>query len=74
VPELKSWKPKDSTIKETLQEHPDYPSALFLCDALTEWKIDNQGVRLTLEDLQKNQFAGHNLYPWWRWRTFYHLV
>jgi len=43
----------DSTIEETLQAHPDYPSALSICDALTEWKIDNQGVQLAPEDLPK---------------------
>jgi uncharacterized membrane protein len=41
----------DSTIEETLQEHPDYPSPLALCDALTEWKIDNMGVKLEPEEL-----------------------
>jgi len=36
----------DSTIQATLDDHPDYPGPLALCDALTEWKIDNMGVQL----------------------------
>ena len=39
----------DSTIQATLDDHPDYPSPLALCDALTEWKIDNMGIQLEPE-------------------------
>ena len=43
----------DSTIKTTLENHPNYQSMLATCDALTEWKIDNRAVQLTLEELQE---------------------
>jgi protein-disulfide isomerase/uncharacterized membrane protein len=41
----------DSTIQATLDDHPDYPSPLAFCDALTEWKIDNMGVQLEPAEL-----------------------
>ncbi|BAV04396.1 Peptidase C39 family protein [Filimonas lacunae] len=41
----------DSTISETLQNHPDYPSMLSLHDALHSWKIDTRIVRASIEDL-----------------------
>lgn len=44
-------KVNDATIKTTLADHPNNGTVLALCDALTEWRIDNVGVRLEAEDL-----------------------
>lgn len=38
-------KVNSSTINETLQQHPDYPSLLSLSDALKQWDIDNVALK-----------------------------
>ncbi|TAN14302.1 MAG: hypothetical protein EPN37_11875 [Chitinophagaceae bacterium] len=41
----------NTTLKETLQEHPDYPSLLSISDSLRTWKVDSMGVKVTFEQL-----------------------
>ena len=33
-------------VRETLPQHPDYPSLLSLSDTLDEWKVENTALRL----------------------------
>ncbi len=40
-----------STVNETLQNHPDYPSLLSISDSLSKWKIDNAAIKTTAEKL-----------------------
>src|SRR5699024_6042583 len=40
-----------SSIRESLQEHPDYPSMLSVADVLSAWKIKSLGVQLPVERL-----------------------
>jgi len=41
------WVPVTSqTIKQTLRQHPDFPSLLSLSDALDEWQVDNAAIQL----------------------------
>ncbi len=42
-----------STIHETLQNHPDYPSILSMSDALKKWKVDNIVIMADKENLNK---------------------
>ncbi len=39
------------TIKDSLRFHPEYPSLKSICDALSDWKIDNYPMRLDREEL-----------------------
>ncbi len=34
------------TIRQTLQQHPDFPSLLSISDALDEWQVDNAAIQL----------------------------
>jgi len=40
-----------STISDTLQNHPSYPSLLSISDAFTKWNIDNTSYELNSEIL-----------------------
>ncbi len=40
-----------TTVTETLQEHPDYPSLLSISDSLHRWKINNISLQLEPEKL-----------------------
>jgi uncharacterized membrane protein len=41
----------NTTLKETLQEHPDYPSLLSISDSLRTWKVESVGVKVPFEQL-----------------------
>lgn len=41
----------DSTLIQTLQEHPDYPSLLSIADSLQQWKVTSMGVKVAPEQL-----------------------
>ncbi len=43
-----------TTIRQTVENHPDYPSLLSLSDALDEWQIDNAALHLnSVEQLRE---------------------
>jgi uncharacterized membrane protein len=42
-----------STIKATLETHPDYPGILSISDALKQWKVDNSILRIDKEKLHE---------------------
>jgi len=35
------------TIRQTLNQHPDFPSLLSVSDALDEWQVDNAAIQLS---------------------------
>ena len=41
----------DTTVSDTLQNHPDYPSLLSLHDALHSWNIDTRAIKIEKADL-----------------------
>ncbi|TKC13118.1 hypothetical protein FA048_05765 [Pedobacter polaris] len=43
-------KVSDSTIKNALEDHPDYPSLLSISDCLTEWYVANDAYQIDKED------------------------
>lgn len=43
----------DTTVNETLLNHPDYPSLLSISDALKRWKIENMAVKVEKEKLDE---------------------
>lgn len=49
---LLNVKVSDSTLSQTLQEHPDYPSLLSIADSLQMWKVETTGVRTTYNQLR----------------------
>ncbi len=43
-----------ATVRQTLEQHPDFPSLLSLSEVLTDWKIDNTALQLnTTEQLRE---------------------
>lgn len=40
-----------STIDQTLQEHPDYPSFLSIADSLSKWNIESIAIQTTADKL-----------------------
>ena len=36
----------NATVNETLQNHPDWPSMLWISDSLTKWNITNGAGKL----------------------------
>ncbi len=42
-----------STIKATLENHPDYPSILSISDALKQWKVDSYTLQVDKEKLHQ---------------------
>lgn len=42
-----------STIKATLENHPDYPSLLTISDSLKQWKVDNCLLKVDKEKLHQ---------------------
>jgi len=42
-----------TTISETLQNHPNYPSLLSIGDSLKHWQIDNVILKTTPEKLKE---------------------
>lgn len=43
----------NTTIIETIQNHPNYPSLLSISDALKQWKINNAVAQIAPEQLQE---------------------
>jgi len=39
-------KVNNSTVDETLQNHPDWPSLLSISDALSKWNIPNAATKI----------------------------
>ncbi|HEY6976521.1 MAG TPA: hypothetical protein VH396_09525 [Chitinophagaceae bacterium] len=37
----------NTTVNETLQNHPDYPSLLSISDALKQWHIENVAFKVS---------------------------
>lgn len=42
-----------STIRKTIEEHPDYPSILSISDSLKKWKIDNVALEIDAHKLDE---------------------
>jgi uncharacterized membrane protein len=42
----------NSTIKESLKSHPDYPTLKSVCDVLNDWKVDNFPLKYQPEELK----------------------
>lgn len=38
-------------LRNTLGEHPDYPSLLSVTDSLKKWKVDSVGVKVSFDEL-----------------------
>lgn len=51
--ELLKVKVTRSTISETLQSHPDWPSLLCISDSLNLWKVPNAGAKMNKEDIDQ---------------------
>ncbi len=45
----------NSTIRENLQSHPEYPSLFAISDCLKEWGISNQSYRIGKTDYNPNE-------------------
>lgn len=45
-----------TTVQESLQNHPDYPSLTAISDCLNEWKVDNQAFRLAINDIKLDKY------------------
>jgi len=43
----------NSTVNETLQNHPDWPSLLSISDSLNKWKISNSAGKINSEDIDQ---------------------
>ena len=46
----------NSTVNETLQQHPSYPSILSISDSLKKWSVDNIVSKLDAEQLSQLSF------------------
>jgi len=46
-------KVSNSTVNETLRNHPDWPSLLCVSDSLSKWHISNAAGRITIDDIDK---------------------
>lgn len=44
-------KVNNSTLSQTLQEHPDYPSLWSVLDSLHTWKVESMGIKASFEEL-----------------------
>lgn len=49
---LLSVKVNNSTVNETLQNHPDWPSLLCISDSLEKWNIPNAGAKIQMEYIE----------------------
>ena len=45
-----------NTLKTAFKFHPDYPSLSTLSDVLSEWKVDNLAVKISIQQLQEIDF------------------
>jgi uncharacterized membrane protein len=50
-------KVSDITVKNCLNNHPDYPSLLAIRGCLNEWNIDNYGHRINKEEINVNEIS-----------------
>ena len=46
-------KVNNSTVNETLQNHPDWPSLLCISDSLQKWNIPNAAGKMKMEDIDQ---------------------
>jgi uncharacterized membrane protein len=46
----------ENTLKSAFKFHPDYPSLSTLSDVLSEWKVDNLAVKISIQQLQEINF------------------
>src|ERR1700730_2621208 len=46
-------KVNNSTVDETLQNHPDWPSLLCISDSLRKWNVPNAAGRVSKEDIDQ---------------------
>jgi uncharacterized membrane protein len=42
----------NTTVNESLQDHPDWPSLLCIADSLNKWKVPNTAAKVELEQIQ----------------------
>lgn len=42
-----------STVIDTIESHPDYPSLYSISDSLQKWKIENLALKVEAENLEK---------------------
>lgn len=49
--ELLNVKVTKTSVKNLLQNHPDYPSLLSISDALKKWNLENGSIQIEKEDL-----------------------
>jgi len=50
---LLSVKVNNSTVDETLQNHPDWPSLLCISDALSKWNIPNAAGKIEKQEIER---------------------
>jgi ABC-type bacteriocin/lantibiotic exporter with double-glycine peptidase domain len=50
---LLNVKVTDSTIDETLQNHPDWPSLLCVSDSLNKWNVPNAAGRIEVSEIDQ---------------------
>ncbi len=43
----------NTTVNETLLNHPDYPSLLSISDALKQWNIETAAIKITEDKLEE---------------------
>lgn len=48
-------KVSNGTIKNALEEHPNFPSLLSVSDCLTEWGVENQTYQIDKESFDKDE-------------------
>lgn len=46
-------KVSNTTLKETLLSHPDYPSLLSISDSLKRWQVDSMALKVTPDKLEE---------------------
>ncbi len=42
-----------TTVKDQLEQHPEYPSLLSISDNFKKWKVENSAIRVSVDDLDK---------------------
>lgn len=42
-----------TTVIDTIEQHPDYPSLLSISDSLQKWKVENLALKVDTESLEK---------------------
>ncbi|MDP3665076.1 MAG: hypothetical protein Q8R50_00225 [Sediminibacterium sp.] len=43
----------NTTVDETLQNHPDYPGLLSISDSLSRWNVPNAALKINLSQIDE---------------------